>query len=379
MRTRLFIISAAFLFLVAGGLLAFAIPARAQAEYCERARVVDLHAEVHHTDLETPGYVVLYWSYDISPWPKDLYLDEVAFRVDRRNAKGGEWETVGTVVIDYTWTGPTDPGQWIYRVSLVSLHTSEGTELCSNVAAETAVDLPSESELTQNLLGQLCQASEVNYLLAVRPEDGSLMLKWEDELDHYYEEDWHHLRGDNTPTFRADAVIYRVGRSSVVPGGSEDGWTTLAETEERTWTGPAEPGRWVYRVGTVRMTKGSISQDCDPWYAEEYVSIQTEEEAAEQERQSKILQAEATRCATQTLTSGLRNEAWEIVANYTAERVAEAVAESADPNDPEATFNSLVTLTVLLCAEESPPLGYGVSTGPVWGTLMLLDISGWDW
>ena len=83
----------------------------------------------------------------------------------------------------------------------------------------------------------------------------------------------------------------------------------------RIWTGPAEPGRWTYRVGTVRITEGNVAVDCEPWYAEVYLHVPTKEEAAEQARQSAILQAEAIRYATATLTGSLPGEACQIVSN----------------------------------------------------------------
>ena len=154
---------------------------------------------------------------------------------------------------------------------------------------------------------------------------------------------------------------------------------TLAETEGRTWTGPAEPGHWTYRVGTIRMTKGDVAAECQPWYAETYLHIQTAEEAAEQARQSAILQAEAIRCATATLTSDLQGEARQIVAGVVAERIAEALAERKDENYPDGAFHALVALTVLLCAEEGPPTGYGTGGGPLWNTLILLDLADFYW
>ena len=55
-------------------------------------------------------------------------------------------------------------------------------------------------------------------------------------------------------------VVYRLQRSATARDNTPPGWTTLAETTGRTWTGPAEPG-WTYRVGTVRVTKGDVANE----------------------------------------------------------------------------------------------------------------------
>ena len=174
-------------------------------------------------------------------------------------------------------------------------------------------------------------------------------------------------------------MVYGVQRTATARDNTPLGWTTLAETTGRTWTGPAEPGHWTYRVGTVRMTKRSVAVDCEPWYAEVHLRIQTAQEAAEQARQWAILQAEAARCATTTLTSNLQGEARQIVASVVAERIAETLAASEDENHPDEAFYNLVVLTVLLCAEEGPPIGYGLDVSPSWSTLFLLGLADFDW
>ena len=62
-----------------------------------------------------------------------------------------------------------------------------------------------------------------------------------------------------------------------------------------------------------------------------------------------------------------------------AQRIAETLAAREDENNPDEAFYALVTLTVLLCAEEGPPMGYGLNAGPSWSTLVLLDLTGFDW
>lgn len=381
MRTRSFALSAVLAILVVAGILAIVLPGQAEAEQCENARITDLYADGHLAGIKEPAYMVLEWSLDINPWPEDLYVEEAVYRVHRRQAGSNTWELVVTVSDETYWEGEPRPGPWVYHVGLASLRTDGDTETCDGVGAETTVDLPSEAELAPRLLGELCERSEVIWLEVVRSEDGSLMLKWHDALDDFYEDvedDLRHWQWEAS-TFKADTVVYRVQRSATTADNTPLGWTTLAETTGRTWTGPAEPGHWTYRVGTVRMAKGNVAVDCEPWYAEAHILIQTAEEAAEQARQSAVLQAEATRCATATLTSSLQGEARQIVASVVAERIVETLAGRKDENHPDEGFYDLVTLTVLLCAEEGLPIGYGLDAGPLWSALVLLDLTDFDW
>ncbi|MCY4555277.1 MAG: hypothetical protein OXF79_02580 [Chloroflexi bacterium] len=305
MRTRFPVLSSILALLAVAVILALVLPREAEAEQCENARIVSFYADGHPAGIEDPGYMELGWSLDINPWPDDFYLEEEVYNIQRRPADSKIWEFVATVNDGTHWEGAPSPGRWVYHVGLVSLRANGDTETCNGVVAETTLDLPTEAELAPELLGLLCERSEVVRLKVVRPDDGSLMLKWEDSLDHFYEYVEDDLRGwgRDAATFKADTVVYRVQRSATARDNTPLGWTTLAETTERTWTGPAEPGRWAYRVDTIRMTKGSIAVDCETWHAEVQLHIQTAEEIAEQAQQMAILQAEAVRCATATLTS----------------------------------------------------------------------------
>ena len=381
MRTRFPVLSSILALLTVAGLLVLFLPDPAEAEYCESARITDLDAYGHPAGIKEPGFMVLSWSLDINPWPEDLYVEEAIYHVHRRPAGSDTWEFVATVSDRTDWEGAPKSGEWIYHVGLVSLRTNGDTETCDGVGAETTIDLPTEAELAPGLLSELCERSEVVWLEVVRPGDGSLMLKWEDNQDYFYkdvEDDLRHWEWDAS-TFKADTVVYSVQRSATAPDNTPLGWTTLADTEGRTWTGTAEPGHWTYRVGTIRMTKGEVVAECEPWYAEAHLHIQTAEEAAEQARRSAILQAEAIRCATATLTSNLQGEARQIVADVAAKRIAQTLAERKDENYPDGAFHALVTLTVLLCTAEGPPTGYGLGGSPSWNTLILLDLADFDW
>ena len=381
MRTRFPVLAAIPTLLAVAGLFVVFLPGPAEAEYCESARITDLYADGHPLGIKEPGYMVLAWSLDINPWPEDLYVEEAVYRIHRRPADSATWELVATVNDRTEWEGPPKGGRWIYHVGLVSLRTNGDTETCDGVGAETTIELPTEAELVPGLLAELCERSEVVWLEAVRPDDGSLMLKWEDDLDYFYEaveEDLRHWPWEAS-AFKADTVVYRVQRSATAPDNTPLGWVTLAETEGRTWSGPAEPGHWTYRVGTIRMTKGDVVTECEPWYAEVHLHLQTSEEAAEQARQFDVLHAEATRCATATLTSNLQSEARQIVAGVVGDRIAEILAERKDENYPDAALRSLVALTVLLCAQEGPPTGDGTGGDQFWNTLIVLDLLGFYW
>ena len=381
MRTRVPVLSFILALLAVAGLLVLFLPRQAEAEHCENARITDLDAYGHPAGIEEPGYMVLSWSLDINPWPEDLYVEEVVYNVHRRPADSDTWEFVDTVNDRTDWEGTPKSGEWIYHVGLVSLRTNGDTETCNGVRAQTTINIPTEAELATELLGELCGRSEVVWLEVVRLDDGSLMLKWQDDLDHFYEyveDELRHWEWDSS-TFKADTVVYGVQRSATAPDNTPLGWATLAETTERTWTGPAEPGHWTYRVGTIRMTKGNVAVDCEPWYAEAHLHIQSAEEAVEQARQTAILQAEAIRCATATLTKDLQGEARQIIADVAAKRISQTLAERKDENNPDAAFHALVTLTVLLCAEESPPMGYGLDGGPSWSALILLGLGDFYW
>ena len=381
MRTRFTVLSSVLALLALAGLVVLFLPGQAEAEYCESARITDLHADGHPPGIKEPGFMVLSWSLDINPWPEGLDVEEAVYRVHRRPAGSDTWELVDTVTNRTDWEGAPELGEWSYHVGLISLRTNGDTETCNGVRAETTLKLPTEAELVPGLLGELCERSEVVWLQAVRLDDGSLMLKWEDDLDYFYEDvedDLRHWEWEAS-TFKADTVVYSVQRSATTPDNTPLGWVTLDETEERTWNGPAEPGHWTYRVGTIRMTKGNVAAECEPWYAEAHLHIQSAAEAAEQTRRSDILQAEATRCATATLTSNLQGEARQVVAGVVAERVAEIAADRKDENYPDGALHSLVALTVLLCAWEAAPTGDGPGGDQFWNTVILLDLLGFYW
>ena len=380
MRARMFVIAAAVALLATAGLIVLFSPQRAEAEYCETASITDLNTHGDPPGIKKPGYMILDWSLDITPWPEDSDV-HATYSVVRRPADGNEWEPVAIVDDRTQWEGAPKYGAWIYVVALYSLRIDGTEETCDGIEAETVMEMPTEAELAPKLLAELCGRSGVEHLELVRPRDGLLKLEWDDDLDYFYEDVQHDLRRwewDAT-TFRADTVVYRVQRSPTAFDNTPLGWTTLAETTKRTWTGPAEPGHWDYRVGTILMTKGSVSVGCKPSYADTHLYLQTAEQAAEQARQSAILQAEATRCAIETLAGNLQGESRQIVAGVIAKRVAETVALRKNENHPDLDFEFLVSLSVLLCTGEGPPTGYGAVTSPVWNALTLLSLTDPYW
>ncbi len=380
MRTRLSVLSALFAVLAVAGLLVLFLPGQAEAKYCENARITDLYTEGYPGGIKGPGFMVLEWSLDIGPWPEDSWV-EATYNIHRRPVNNSTWELVDEVNDRTHWEGAPKPGEWVYHVTLVSLRTDGDVETCHGVGAETTLDIPTEAELAPELLAELCERSEVVGLNVVRPGDGTLVLEWEDHLDYFYEDVADNLRHWDweASAFEADTVVYHIQRSATAPKNTPLGWTTLAETTGRTWTGPAEAGHWTYRVGTIRMTKGDVAVDCEPWYAEAHLFIQTAEEIAEQARQTAVLKAEATRCATETITSDLEGEARQIVAGVVEERVAEYIAVRRDEDHPDLQFHAIVSLAVMLCSEEGPPVGYGSSASPAWTALSILGFADFHW
>ncbi|GEM_PF-2065310 len=380
MRTRFLVLFSTLALASVAGLLVLFLPGPAEAQYCESARITDLYVDGHPPGIKEPGFMVLDWSLDIDPWPEESRV-EATYNIHRRPVNSSTWELVSIVSDRSDWEGAPKPGEWVYYVGLASLRTNGDVETCSSVGAETTLNIPAEAELAPELLAELCKRSEVVGLMTVRPEDGSLMLKWNDELDYFYEEvqdDLRHWEWE-VSTFKADTVIYGVQRSATTSDNTPLGWTTLTETTARTWTGPAEAGHWTYRVGTIRMTKGDVSVDCEPWYAEAHLFIQTAEEIAEQARQTAVLKAEATRCAIKTLTSDLQGEARQIVAGVVADRVAEYIAVRRNEDHPDLEFQAIVSLAVILCTGEGPTVGYGSNASPAWTALSMLGLTDFHW
>ena len=46
---------------------------------------------------------------------------------------------------------------------------------------------------------------------------------------------------------------------------------------------------------------------------------------------------------------------------------------------PDEGFYALVSMTVLLCAQEGPPIGYGLDAGPSWSALVMLGLTDFGW
>ena len=149
-----------------------------------------------------------------------------------------------------------------------------------------------------------------------RPADGSLMLKWEDDLDYFYESVEDDLRDWqwDAATFRADTVVYRVQRSATGPGQHSAGLDDVGRDDGA----HVDRSRGTRALDLPRRNDSHDERERLQWTASRgtpgvHMRIQTAEEAAEQARQSAILQAEATRCATATLTSSLQGEPRQIV------------------------------------------------------------------
>lgn len=345
----------------------------AQSEgHCANAYVTDLWASVE-TGWNQPArsIVTVEWSYDIIPWPEEG-VDDVLFRVDRRAAGSDEWELIGSTHYGNAYSSLGEPGRWVYRVSIESIVIGESVEQCSAETGDETMELhvPTPEEQVGETLKELCNEVEVIGLKAVMPEIGgpgnTLMLKWDDGMEYLrmYEDDW---------PFLPSAVHYAVERVAVANEDDKDAWQRLAVTTQQTWSGPADFGHWVYRVGTIRLEGEGVTQQCQPWWDEVEVRILTEEEKASQQRRIAALETQAIHCATERLTQNIQGDAKQVVEDFVVDRIAKIITDYEEYSDPDEGFRSMTGLTVMLCVDDNEPSPYGVTLGTALATLMLLE------
>ena len=295
----------------------------------------------------------------------------MSFQVERRNAdtaENGDWQALATVVNDYSWTGNAEPGSWIYRVATVEIQANGNSQRCKPGWVHVSIDVLTADELVRAALLQSCLEAEVYDLratvaVASNWPDKTLTLQWNAGL--YFND-----VSDQLP--RSDVIHYRVERTGA-PDRDNSHWQTVAEVaNERTWTGPANPGRWIYRVAVVKVESGGVAVDCEPRWATTEVRILTDAERARLEQQRSILMKESVRCATDDLTNNLRSSARAVVGEYVEERLGEIFAEMDDNGDETSTFHALVYWTILLCSDDRPSF-FGFSPGLSWAMLLLFD------
>ena len=247
-------------------------------------------------------------------------------------------------------------------------------------------------ELIEVELDQFCDAAEV-YALEARapgPGDGSdrmLVLEWNDELtqlvlpfnaelQHYVDLEEIHYRVERTAAPVGEGSTWHVLGKTVrtieplVPGALNL-FANLAGPAE--WTGPLQPGEWVYRVGMVEIKGSGVTRECgNPHWAELHITVLTEAERAELKARRGVLAAQAVRCATDSLTGNMDAAARQVVGIFVEEQINEIIAGFDEQHpDETARFRELVTLTILLCSDEGPGGRHG--EGISWAMVLLLD------
>ena len=338
-------------------------------KYCHDGAVYDLYATVADADEGQGKTVSLEWWADLHYWELSEEETLVYYRIERqshaRDAPTGEqWQVVDTVHTTNVWSGPVETGHWHYRVRLIGLVSGDLIHECQETKwAETEVNVLTPQEE----LAHACESTYVYYVAAwVEPtSDGqgeTVALEW--QLDHYY------YHGYTTPP--DDAVLtYKIERASDYPG-SESNWETVAEVSDKnTWNGPAEPGKWIYRVALVSLQAGDLAAQCEkPQWAETNVLwIPTAEELAQEKNDRRVLAEQLTTCATDALTTNLTPAAREVVGRHIERRVSE-ITEDYGSQD-------MIPMVVMFCTEAEGGLFFGDNTAYILRTLFDYDDYYW--
>ena len=313
-------------------------------EYCSDGQVEEIYVAVKSTDDGPGKTVLLEWWAGLDYWdlPEGM---EAYYRIQRRDADGGEWETVGTVSNTDTWEGSVETGSWQYRVGLIGLTYGAQVHECQTTKwREAEVNVLN----LQEELEQVCQIIIIYYVAAtVEPSpDGqseTVTLEWESELDYYLDYAYHYYDYSQLPEERVGN--YRVER--ILDGSNEDegNWETVAEVSDtNTWSGFSEPGDWIYRVALVSLQAGDVVGQCEkPLWARVEVFVPTAEERAQEEADRLVLIEQASACALDALSDSFTPAARSVIGRHIDKRVGE-IAEDSE-------FGSVVTMTVMFCID----------------------------
>ena len=296
-------------------------------------------------DFQHKTHLITWWAdyhhWDFKEGFEGLY--RIDRKVDARGAGDSTWETVGNVTNTDRWEEPAEPGRWFYRVWLVSMRHGDLIRECKpDWVAEEKVIIFSLQDGLEMYCRQVRNAYRSGYFSAVvEPgsdgEGSTITLEWR---QYVYELE--------PPP--GTAITYYVERINDAPG-SGDSWQTLAKvTGQHTWTGPAQTGRWRYRVALISLQASGLGHECpNPLWEEVDIWIPTAEEIAKEKSDRQTLVEQATLCARETLTADLTPAAQSIVSSYIAERVVQVA-----PDD----FGKLTTMAVKFCARTEGWDGY---------------------
>ena len=341
-------------------------------EYCHDGEVRELEADVGGTEVVNGvefNTVSLQW------WSKRSYWDLpegmlAYYRIQRQShdkdaPTGDEWQTVDTVTNTDIWNGVVETGHWHYRVGLIGLVSGDLVHECeAKQWAEAMINvLTPQEKLAQN-----CETAYIYHIGAtVEPApDGqgeTVTVYWELQYDYYH---------DYPPPPEGEVLVtYRLERKRSTSDGSEGNWETVAEVSDtNTWSGPGEPGDWIYQVALVSLQVGDLVAQCEkPQWSHVYVSILTAEERAQEKSDRRILVEQLTTCATDALTTNLTPAAREVVGRHIERRVAE-ITEDYGSHD-------MIPMVVMFCAETEGSLFFGDNTTFILRTLFDYDDYYW--
>lgn len=320
-------------------------------QYCSEGQVEDIYVAVESRDDGQGKTVLLEWWADLDYW--DLPEGMLAYyRIQRRDADGGEWQTLDLVTNADTWKGPVETGHWQYRVGLIGLTYGDQVHECE----ETKWREAEVNVLTlQEELEQVCQIIIIYYVVAtVEPSpDGqseTVTLEWESELDYYFDYAYHYYDSSQLP--EETVGNYRVER---IPDGSDEdegNWKVVAEViDTNTWSGFSEPGDWIYRVALVSLQAGDVVGRCEKsHWAQVEVFVPTVEERAQEEADRLVLIEQASACALDALSDSFTPAARSVIGRHIDKRVG-GIAEDSE-------FEWLVTTTVMFCIDRERQESY---------------------
>ena len=312
--------------------------------YCGSGRLDELNSVVRNTDDGEGKTLLLEW------WPGPSYLDlpedvSAYYRIQRRDADGGEWQTVETLPNIATWEGSVEVGHWLYRVGLIGLTYGEHVHECQTTKwRETEVNVLTLKEE----LKEVCGIIYVFYVaVTVEPSSDGLgetvTLEWGTDIDYYLHHGYYYYGYTRLP--EETVGNYRVERIRDGSDEDEGNWEMVKEVSDtNTWSGFSEPGDWIYRVALVSLQAGDVVGQCEKLHWEQVeVFVPTAEERAQEEADRLVLIEQASVCALDALSDNFTPAARSVIGRYIDKRVGE-IAEDSE-------FEWLVTMTVMFCTD----------------------------
>ena len=240
----------------------------------------------------------------------------------------------------FSWSGPTAPGQWHFRVGVVGAVIDSETLNCLDMEVSWGTD---EVNVDRPLTAAEWQAFAIDLCANVRVsgmggwfEREMVHLEWWIDDDYLFETGHHY-----NEHYQDYALGYRIEKRRV--DGAE--WRHVTDlVDERRWKGQGEPGTWEYRAAMVLVSRESQSVSCgDLTWARAEVLVPTAEEIAKEKAEREILVAEMLRCRVESLTANIGEVARPIILAQ-IEKLTQEQAEDADE------FEELAQLTMLTCA-----------------------------